>query len=199
MTAGRAKIPLAAVALAALAAVSPARADDARQPFDRLEISLHGVFDTGGRDFHDYWEAGRGLAAEMATPFYAGSLSASARFIRNDAVSGAGVPAADAWGLWAGWWAGRDVAGGVRVSLGAGVGFTQWLFPDDDTDAFGHETEIGVEGAVRAGWSFTPRWGVAVTGSLQRTFTNERIDLAFVSVGVVRTFGAPGWVRGVLQ
>lgn len=190
---------LVAALIAALVATAPATAGEPRRPFDRLDISLHAMVDAGGGDFHDHWDAGRGVALEATTPFYAGSISALGRFIRSDAVRGKGTPSLNAWGLQAGWWAGRDVASGVRVSLGASAGFTQWLFPEDDSEAFHHESEIGVEGAARVGWSFAPRWGVAVTGSLQRTFTHERIDLFFVSVGVVRTFGMPEWLRRGLQ
>lgn len=190
---------LAAFLLAAAAAGSPAGAQEAREPFDRLDVALHAIADTGNQDFHDYWDAGRGLGLEAATPFYAGSLSTLVRFMDNDAVRGAGTPSMNAWGLWAGWWAGRDVTESVRLSLGASLGITQWEFPEEDNDALGRESEIGIEAGARVGWSFTPRWGVAVTGSLQRTFTHERIDLVLVSVGVVRTFGTPEWLRAGLR
>ncbi|HEU4365886.1 MAG TPA: hypothetical protein VFT13_10545 [Candidatus Krumholzibacteria bacterium] len=179
--------------------VAPGRAQDTREPFDRLDVSLHAIADTGNQDFHDYWDAGRGLGFEAATPFYAGSLATLVRFIHNDAVRGAGTPSVNAWGLQAGWWAGRDVTGGMRLSLGASLGITQWEFPDEDNDALGRESEIGIEAGARVGWSFTPSWGVAVTGSLQRTFTHDRIDLVLVSVGVVRTFGMPEWLRAGLR
>ena len=38
-----------------------------------------------------------------------------------------------------------------------------------------------------------------VEASYQLTFTYDRIELAYVSVGLARTFGAPGWIRSVFQ
>lgn len=211
MTAGRAQnrssrlsrcsaaASLGAVLVAVAGALAPAGADEPRRPFDRVGVALQGVASFGDGDFDDYWDAGRGVSLDAATPFYAGDLSAAIRFIHNDALSGSGTPALNAWGLWAGWWMGRNVTASLRVSLGASLGITQWHFPDADNDSLLRESEIGAEAGARIGWSFTPQWGVVLAGSLQRTYTNDRIDNALVSMGVVRTFGTPGWLRGWLE
>jgi hypothetical protein len=94
---------------------------------------------------------------------------------------------------------GRSVVEHLRADVGFHVGVTEWIFSSEDDSSVRYELEIGSEASVRLAYEFAARWHAVAEASYQRTFTYERIDLAYVSIGLARSFGAPGWIRSVLE
>jgi len=179
---------------------SHTRAQAPVRPFDRVDVGLYGAANVNRNQFHTYWDAGQAGAIDAVTPFYAGRVSLLVRVTVNDAATGETTPEFTSVFAALGWRVGRPLFfEHLRTDLGLHVGFTEWIFDAEDESSLDNELELGVEGSVRAAYEFASRWHAVVEASYQYTFTYERIELAYVSVGVARTFAAPGWIRSVLQ
>ncbi len=183
-----------------MAGAACARAQTPVRPFDRVEVGVFGATTVGHDQLDDYWDAGPAGAIDAVTPFYAGRASLLLRVGVDDAIDGRAT--SDFTSLFAalGWRVGRPLfADALRGDLGFHVGVTEWFFDSEDESAVRNEMELGVEGSVRADFEFATRWHAIAEASYQYTFTHERIEIAYVSLGFARTFTAPGWIRGVLQ
>lgn len=180
-------------------ASGPAGAETTARPFDRLDVGIYGTANVNRNQFHSYWDAGPAGTIDFVTPFYVGRASLLVRVGANDAVSGAAT--SDFTSVYAalGWRVGRSVAEHLRADVGMHAGITEWIFSSEEASSVRYELEMGVETSVRAAYEFAPRWLAVSEASYQVTFTYERIELGYVSIGLARTFGAPGWIRGVLE
>lgn len=185
--------------LAGWFASSPANAETPVRPFDRLDVGIYGTANVNRNEFHSYWDAGPAGTIDFVTPFYVGRASLLVRVGTNDAISGAATSGFTSVFAALGWRVGRPVVERLRADVGMHVGITEWIFSSEDDSAVRYELEMGVEASVRAAYEFAPRWHAVAEGSYQFTFTYERIELGYVSIGLARTFGAPGWIRSVLE
>jgi len=180
-------------------APASARSQEPIRPFDRLDVGLYGAANVNRNQFHTYWDAGPAGAIDFVTPFYAGRASLLLRVGHNDAVPGEAASGFTSVFAALGWRVGRSLLPDLRADLGLHVGINDWIFSEEAESSVRNELELGTEGSVRADYEFATRWHAIVEASYQYTFTYERIGLAYVSVGLARTFGAPGWIRGVLE
>jgi hypothetical protein len=195
----RARSSFYLAALAATALASPARAQEPVQPFDRVQVGLYGAANVNRNDFHSYWDAGYAGTLDASTPFYLGRASLMLRVGTNDAVEGAAESGFTSIFGALGWRLGRDLVPRVRTDVAFHVGLTEWVFSDEGESSVRYELELGAEAGVRADFEFAPRWHAIAEASYQLTYTYERIELAYVSIGLARTFGSPGWVRSVFE
>jgi hypothetical protein len=188
-----------AFTLAFVVASFVGRADSAARPFERLTLGLGAVSNVDRNQFHAYWDAARGVAVDASTPLYIGHATLLVRVAASDAAAGASVPDFTSVFVALGGRVGRSIMGALRADLGLSVGATEWIFSGDGEAALGNELELGTELGARVAYRFAMNWSAVVTGSYQITYTYEPIELVFVSIGVARTFGAPRWIRGVLE
>jgi hypothetical protein len=180
-------------------AASRAHSQEPVRPFDRVDIGLYGAANVNRNEFHTYWDAGHAGAIDFVTPFYAGRASLLIRVGRNDAVAGAASSGFTSVYAALGWRAGRTLVHDLRADIGLHVGIADFNFSEEAESSVRNELELGTEGSVRADYEFATRWHAIAEASYQVTFTYHRIELAYVSLGLARTFGAPGWIRGVLE
>jgi hypothetical protein len=173
------------------------RAQEPVRPFERVDIGLYGAANVNRNQFHTYWDAGHAGALDITTPFYAGRASLLVRVGVNDATEATSGFTSVFAAL--GWRVGRALVPRLRTDVGLHVGFTQWIFDEEVESSVRFELELGTEAGVRAAFEFAQWWYAVAEASYQLTFTHERIELAYVSVGLARSFGAPGWIRSVLQ
>ncbi len=190
-------LPLLA-ALAWLASV-PARAQEPVHPFDRVDVGLYGAANVNRNEFHTYWDAGYAGAIDAVVPFYVGRASLLVRVGANDAVAGAATSGFTSVFAALGWRVGRPIASGLRVDAGLHVGLTEWIFSSEEQSEVRYELELGMEAGLRAGYELAPRWQAIAEASYQFTFTYQRIELAYVSIGLAHSFRTPGWIRSVLE
>jgi hypothetical protein len=169
------------------------------RPFDRLDVGLYGASNVNRNDFHSHWDAGYSGAIDFVTPFYLGRASLLVRVGTNEAVAGEATSGFTSVFGALGWRVGRSLVGDLRADAGIHVGLTEWVFSEEEQTEVRYELELGTEASVRADYEFASRWHAIAEASYQFTFTHERIELAYVSIGLARTFGAPGWIRSVLE
>ncbi len=190
------------VAIVLLLVLVPTKASSqaSTRPFDRLDVGIYGAANVNRNQFHTYWDAGPAGTIDFVTPFYAGRASLMLRVGHNDPVPDEATSGFMSVFVALGWRAGRYLlVRDLRGDVGLHVGVTNWNFSEETESSVRNELELGTEGSVRADYEFATRWHAIVEASYQFTFTYERIELAYVSIGLARTFGAPGWMRGVLQ
>ncbi len=191
--------PLLATAALCLLAPLTTRAENPAQPFDRLDVGLYGAANANRNQFHSYWDAGYAGAVDFVTPFYVGRASLLVRVGTNDAIPNAAAEEFTSVFGALGWRVGRSLVEDVRADIGLHVGFTEWIFDSEAKSAVRYELELVTEASVRADYEFAARWHAIAEASYQFTFTYHRIEMVYVSFGLARSFGAPGWVRGVFQ
>ncbi len=195
----RAVLSLLGIVGVPIALASGAVAQAPATPFDQLVVGVYGAANVNRNQFHSYWDAGHAGAADFVTPFYVGRASLLVRVGTNDPVAGAASSGFTSVFAALGWRVGRSLLPPLRADLGLHLGITDWIFSDESESSLRNELELGAEGSVRADYEFASKWHAVVEGSYQLTFTYERIELVYVSVGLARSFGAPGWIRSVLH
>ena len=166
-------------------------------PFATLDVGVYGALNVNRNEFHDYWDDGTAGAIDFVTPFYVGRASLLVRVAAHDAIDAASGFTSVFGAL--GWRVGRQLHHKFRADLGLHAGLVNWIFDEESESSVKYELEVASEAGVRADFEFAERWHAIVEGSYQITFTHERIELAYVSFGFARTFGAPGWIRSGLQ
>jgi len=176
-----------------------ARAQVPVRPFDRLDVGLYGAATVSDNSFDSYWDAGPAGAIDFVTPFYVGRASLFVRVGADDAIAGQATSGFTSVFAALGWRVGRPVVEHLRADLGLHAGLTEWIFSSEDDSAVRYEMELGTEASARLAYEFAHRWHAVAEASYQITFTYERIELGYVSVGIARSFGAPGWIRSVLE
>lgn len=169
------------------------------RPFDRLDVGLYGTATVGDDSFDSYWDAGPSGAVDFVTPFYVGRASLFVRVGVDDAIAGQATSGFTSIFGALGWRIGRPVVERLRADIGLHVGLTEWMFSDENDSAVRYELEVGTEASARLAYEFAHRWHAVAEASYQLTFTYERIERAYVSVGIARSFAAPGWIRSVLE
>ncbi|MCI0450947.1 MAG: hypothetical protein L0Z51_01000 [Candidatus Latescibacteria bacterium] len=184
---------------AAIALLVPVATHAQVRPFDRLDVGLYGAANVNRNDYHSYWDAGYSGAIDFVTPFYVGRASLLVRVGANDAVAGQATSGFTSVFGALGWRVGRFVRDDLRADLGLHVGLTEWIFSEEAQSEVRYELELGTEASLRADYEFARYWHAIAEASYQLTFTYERIELAYVSVGLARSFGAPGWIRSVFE
>jgi hypothetical protein len=190
---------LLTVAFAIALFPSHTRAQAPVRPFDRVDVGLYGAANVNRNQFHAYWDAGRAGAIDAVTPFYAGRVSLLVRVTVNDAATGETTPEFTSVFAALGWRVGRPLFfEHLRTDLGLHVGFTEWIFDAED-ESPRRRARAGRRGQRSRRLRVRVALARGGKASYQYTFTYERIELGYVSVGVARTFAAPGWIRSVLQ
>ena len=185
--------------LAILSFTNGLRAETAAgtRAFQSLDVGAYGAANVNRNQFHDYWDDGTAGALDFVTPFYVGRASLLVRVSVNDAVDATSGFTSVFAAL--GWRVGTSLRHDLRLDSGLHAGFVDWIFSDEGQSAVKYELEFATEASLRADYEFASRWHAIVEGSYQLAFTHERIKLAYVSVGLARTFAAPGWIRKVLE
>lgn len=174
-----------------------AQAGAEARPFNTVDVGLYGALNVNRNDFHDYWDDGTAGTIDFVTPFYAGRASLLVRVAAHDAVDTSSGFTSVFPAL--GWRVGRQLHRQFRADIGLHAGLVNWIFDEESKSSVKYELEFASEVGLRADFEFAERWHAIVEGSYQITFTHERIQLAYVSFGFAHTFGAPHWIRSVLQ
>ncbi len=169
------------------------------RPFERVDIGAYGASNVNRNEFHSYWDMGYAGAVDAVTPFYLGRASLLIRVGAGDAIPGAASSGFTSIFGALGLRVGRDIVPRLRTDVGVHIGLTEWIFSGESSAPVRYELELGSEGSLRADYEFASRWHAIAEASYQITFTHERIELAYVSVGLARSFGTPGWMRGILK
>jgi hypothetical protein len=189
-----ARLSILVVMLAIFA--SPARADGS---FETIELGLRYVADVSDTGFHDYWERGRGAELFAVTSYGLTDLHAGVRYLDNNRRA-EGVPEFESVFVWAGASMAVELSRRVRVSGGVSLGATNWFFDADVEPIPGlqDELEMGSELFARTRVDIGKHWHVGTSFRYQVSFTDDRITLGFVTLGVSRSLEV-SWLKKVME
>ena len=167
------------------------------QPFETLEVGLNGAATFGEAPYTDLWDPGLGVEGRVETPFYLGRFTIGVTVAPHTALGD--VPDYLALYFFGVWSADIDLPGGLRLSPGLQAGLFRMQFDTDDAAAVRNEAELAVGPEVWLSAPLAGPWRLRAGAGAVRIFTNQRIDLRFVRVGVSRTFRTPGWLEEILR
>jgi len=170
----------------------------ADEPFETVAVGARYVANINENDYHDNWEQSQGFEIYMGLPFYAGSIELGARFLDNQARTSA-VPDYQSMFVYLGWGLTATLPARLRATGMVTLGANLMSFEGEDDVGTGNETEAAAEIIGRAGWNAWRAWSVDASLGYMVMFTDKRIELGFVTVGVSRSFSAPDWLKGILE
>lgn len=177
--------------LPTVAAAQPVR------PFETLEVGVSGAATFGEAPYTDLWDPGLGVEGRVETPFYLGRFTAGATVAPHAAR--AEVPDYLALYFFGVWSADIALPAGLRLSPGLQAGLFRMQFDTDDAAAVRNEAELAAGPELWLSAPLAGPWRLRAGAGAVRIFTNQRIDLRFVRVGVSRTFRTPGWLEDILR
>ena len=185
---------LVLVVLTALVAF-PLDAQDA--PYSRLRIRVSGARNINNEQLQDYWRAGTGGGIAIATPFYVGSLGATAMLIPFRTRQ-AGRPNFKALLLGLDWGVEVPAPGPIYARAAARVGDFVMMIENPDV-WLDSESELFVGAELATGVQLRRALALSVAGSFAHVYTRPSLDLAILSVGLEYATRTPGWLRAILE
>ncbi len=166
--------------------------------FSNLTLSFSIHANTNHGQFHEYWQRGRGLDLNCATPFYLGrarlGVQASLFEKKSDVPEFYSLYYYLEWGF--------DIPLTNRIDWFNGLrsGSFAMTFDDDEineTQVTESELCLGISSSINA--KITNQLAVNLTGSYQKVFTRKRLELTFILIGMNYTFDTPSWLREILK
>ena len=181
----------------ASAVLSPAHVDGQAGPYSQLRIRLSGARNVNHERLHDYWRAGTGAGVGITTPFYVGSVGATATAIpfRKREV---GRPNFTALMLGVDWGVELPVPGPLQARASARVGDFVMLFENPNL-WLDSESELFVGADLSAGWQMRRDLALTDAGTFVHVRTQPSLGLAMLSVGLEYVTRTPGWLRAILE
>jgi hypothetical protein len=169
----------------------------ATTPYSQLRIRASGARNVNNEQLHDYWRAGTGGGVAIATPFYVGSIGATATLIPFR-TRDPGRPNFKALLLGLDWGFELPAPGPAVGRAAARVGDFVMLIENPDL-WLDSESELFVGAELAAGVQLRRALALTVAGSFAHVYTRPSLDLAILSVGLEYATRTPGWLRAILE
>ena len=178
------------------------------EPFSAAVLGINVRSNVNKNLFHEYWNPSPGIGGSIGFPFYLGMAELNMEYSYFEGNS-SDLPDIDKLLVSLGW-VNRlrivpklRIGGGLRL-LGSVLFFQNVLesVRIRVRDRFGSsspETEIGVGLQADLTYELSPSWGIRAELNRNVIFTNTKLKLTYVGIGVVKTLKLPGWMREVLR
>ena len=181
----------------ALVASAPVTAGGQATAYSELRIRISAARNFNSEQLHDYWRAGTGGGVGLTTPFYVGSVGATATMLPFRARDVA-RPNFKALLLGLDWGVEIPVPGPVHARAAARVGDFVMLIENPDV-WLDSESELFLGGELSAGWQLRRDLAITAAGSFTHVRTEPTLGLALLSVGLEYSTRTPGWLRAILE
>lgn len=176
---------------------APAHVDGQASPYSQLRIRMSGVRNVNQEELHDYWRARTGGGIGITTPFYEGTVGATATIIPFQKRE-IGRPNFTAVMLGVDWGIELPIPGPIHARAAARVGDFVMLFENPDV-WLDSESELFVGAELSAGWQMRRDLALIAAGTFAHVRTQPSLGLAMVSVGLEYVTRTPGWLRAILE
>ena len=167
--------------------------------FSTIEISMASVFNGNQNQFHDYWEPSTGLELQFEMPFYFGQFEIGMQAANNKGRNEQ-LPDYLSVNSFIGWGYQTKLSSKFGWYLGFRLGNYYMNF-DDDAIAVELKTEsefaVGLKSRIH--FMFNKNMSLQLSGLYTTIYTNKRIELSFISVGISKKFVTPLWLRKFLK
>jgi hypothetical protein len=168
-------------------------------PFEKIKIGLEYTNNFNRNIFHDTWHPSGGIKGFFETPFYFGRMQIGLRLM-NFKTKDLNVPEFSSWFIYAGWGVEFKTFKVLKLYSGLNIGSFQMNFKDEDIEpGLRSESELGIEFMVRLSFQILKNTNLNIEGSYLRIFTNQKINLLYVSAGFDYSFNSPDWLRDFLN
>lgn len=186
------------------------QAQDDSPAFKEIDVMIALQENTNRNYFHDYWSPSPAFHVEFSTPFYLGSF-----FISGGYTSFTGtnyqmdLPDFDNLQASVGWGMRFNIIDRIEIGSSFGTLFSMMNFKNVSDEQqeraekrFGStspESEIGFRYGADVSYDFTQNWGVRLQWTRNVVYTETKMKLNYVGLGIYRTFNTPEWLRKVLR
>ena len=180
-----------------LVGVAPADVHAQDSAYSRLRIRLSGARNVNHEQLHDFWRAETGGGIGITTPFYVGSIGATATLIPFS-TRDPGRPNFKALMLGLDWGVQLPLSGPFHARAAARIGDFVMLIENPDV-WLDSESELFVGGELSAGWQLRRDLAITAGGSFAHVRTEPSLNLAVVSLGLEYATRTPGWLRAIFE
>jgi hypothetical protein len=189
-------VSIAFVSVALLATSATGSAQQAGHAFETFRVDLSATANVNNNTLHEFWDPRVGAELSVATPFYLGSVELGAHYVGFNALASE-QPDFTSLYIYLGW--GYELALSQRLRWYNGFRIGSFLMRFDVPS--GNKTEQELALALNTGlrYPIAGRWSMALSARYQVTYTHERMRLLYISAGLGRSFGMPGWLKEFLD
>jgi len=168
-------------------------------PFEKIRIGLEYTNNFNRNIFHDTWHPSGGIKGFFETPFYFGKMQIGLRLMNFNSKD-LNIPEFFSWYIYAGWGVEFKTLKVLKLYSGLNISSFQMNFKDEDIEpGLRSESELGIEFMVRLSFQILKNANLNIEGSYFRIFTNQKINLLYVSAGFDYSFNSPDWLRDFLN
>jgi len=168
-------------------------------PFEKIKIGLQYTSHFNQNIFHNTWQPSGGIKGFFETPFYFGRAQVGLKlmYFRTKDLS---IPEFISWFVYGGWGMEFKLLRLLRLYSGLNIGSFQMKFEDEDIEpGLRSENELGIEFMVRFSFEILKNTNLNIEGSYLQVFTNQKINLFYVSAGIDFLLNTPDWLRDFLN
>lgn len=188
--------PFVATAVTLLATPHSATAQTDEHAFETIDLRVHLAANVVRNAIHRYWNADPSLELGLEMPFYLGNVEAGLHYGRFKA-RGPEQPDFTSLFPFLGWGLAWRITPRLVGYAGGRIGDFLTLFDTQGSNQLEQELGLGLVSSLS--YRVAGRWSVAVSFRHRTVFTEERIRLNFVAVGLSRSFHTPKWLRDFLD
>lgn len=171
---------------------------NAQEAFSRISASVGRAENVNRTDIHEFWAGDAGAEIALSTPFYVGEAELGVALHRYDALDQE-VPRFHVLFTHLGWRINLSPFDLVSWYNGFEMGNYRMTFDEETFQGVRNESELtlGLQTRFELRYSAIVRFYAA--GRYMRTYTQPRMQLAFVSGGVRVTLDSPDWLMTILR
>lgn len=163
--------------------------------FDSVSFSINYLWNSNRNMFHRYWKPANGLEFQTETGFYLGNIEFGLQLFD---ISSRRAAQPDFWSvnMFFGWGLERELFSGLSLYAGFRIGNYYMFFDDDYIDeTLRAESEFNYGLHSRLRYNISENISLNLSGQYQKIFTNHRIYLSYISLGLSKSFDSPKWFR----
>ncbi len=166
-------------------------------PFENFSLGINYQSNINRNDFHNYWLSDGGIEGYFSTPFYFGQSQFGLTFTTFSAKSDE-QPEFTSLLIYLQWGYEFNLPADFSLAFYISSGLYQMNFDDFDLEIdpgllSERELSMGLNTTMR--YSFFNDWKLNLQLSYLNVFTNKKIELINLSLGISKTFSSPQWLK----
>jgi hypothetical protein len=170
-----------------------------KKAFSKFSLNLNYVKNISQNEFNDFWKPRSGLEISISTPFYRGIIQGGIHYMPFYGQNPA-YPDYKVYFYFLQWNIPLKLTNKIMWLNGFRFGSYAMEFDVNEITQFELvESELAAGLTSQISFNFINQWTVNLAGSYVTVFTNKRIKLIFISIGLSRSFTTPNWIRKILE
>lgn len=168
------------------------------QSSDKIIIGLQYTNNFNKNEFHEFWDPSYGIRGFVSTSFHFGRLESGLKLMSFE-TKDITIPEFFSWFIYLGWGIDFKILKDLRIHNGVNLGSFQMNFEDEETEqGLRNESELGLEYSLRISYPTFDKLNINVEVNFLKIFTNQNINLWYISAGAGYSFDTPKWIKDFL-